>query len=40
MPKKKWEKPKLVVLVRSRPGAGEYVLTGCKEEGYGDGDPN
>ena len=28
MPKKKWEKPKLIVLVRGRPE--EMVLTQCK----------
>jgi len=39
MPKKKWQRPKLIVLVRGSREAGEYVLNGCKEEGYGGGDP-
>jgi hypothetical protein len=31
MPKKKWEKPKLIVLVRGKPE--EAVLAGCKNPG-------
>jgi len=37
MPKKKWERPKLIVLVRSRPE--EVVLSYCKGMG-GSADPS
>lgn len=33
MPKKKWKKPKLIVLVRSKPE--EAILQGCKARGMG-----